>query len=127
MNLDLKGKSALVCGSTQGIGRAAALELASLGATVILLARDENKLVGTMPCLSNHAGQQHAYVIADFNFPEQVKNAVGTISKPVHILVNNTGGPPPGQAIDSSPEAFVHAFNSHLLCNHILVQALIDR
>jgi 3-oxoacyl-[acyl-carrier protein] reductase len=40
--------------------------------------------------------------------------------------VNNTGGPPPGQAIDSSPDAFVHAFTSHLLCNHILVQALID-
>jgi 3-oxoacyl-[acyl-carrier protein] reductase len=126
MNLDLKGKSALVCGSTQGIGRAAALELASLGATVILLARDENKLVGTMPCLSNHAGQKHAYVIADFNFPEQVKNAVDAISKPVHILVNNTGGPPPGQAIDSSPEAFTHAFTNHLLCNHILVQALVD-
>ena len=126
MNLDLKGKRALVCGSTQGIGRAAAIELASLGATIILLAREESKLVGTIPYLSNHSSQKHAYVIADFNFPEQVRNAVDAIQKPVHILVNNTGGPPPGQAIDSRPELFVQAFSNHLLCNHILVQALVD-
>jgi 3-oxoacyl-[acyl-carrier protein] reductase len=126
MNLDLTGKSALVCGSTQGIGRAAAIELASLGATVILLSRDESRLVGTMPYLSKLAGQKHAYVIADFNFPDQVQNAIDVIRKPVHILVNNTGGPPPGQAIDSKVEDFTQAFSNHLLCNHILVQALVD-
>lgn len=126
MNLDLTGKRALVCGSTQGIGRAAAIEIASLGATVILLARDENKLLETIPHLSNHANQKHAYMMADFDFPDQVQNAVDVIQKPIHILVNNTGGPPPGQAIDSRPEAFVQAFSNHLICNQILVQALID-
>lgn len=126
MNLDLSGKNALVCGSTQGIGRAAAIELAELGATVILMARNESKLVGTLPLLSNRAGQKHAYVIADFNFPDHVKNAVDVIARPVHILINNTGGPPPGQAIDAEPNAFVQAFSNHLLCNHILVQNLVD-
>ena len=125
MNLDLTGKSALVCGSTQGIGRAAAIELASLGASITLLARDEARLVGTLPYLSTHQNQKHNYLIADFNFPEHVKAAAEVLSSPIHILVNNTGGPAPGLAIDSEPNAFVGAFNNHLICNHILVQAVV--
>jgi 3-oxoacyl-[acyl-carrier protein] reductase len=124
MNLDLTGKCALVCGSTQGIGRAAAIELAALGATVTLLARDEAKLVGTLPFLSTSANQKHNYLIADFNFPDQVKNALESIKHPIHILVNNSGGPPPGPALESQTDAFVKAFSNHLVCNHILVQAL---
>ena len=124
MNLDLTGKRALVSGSTQGIGRAAAVELALLGATVTLLARDETRLVGTLPFLSTHAGQEHNYLIANFSFPEQVEQAIKSFEHPVHILVNNTGGPPPGLAIDSPTDAFVQAFSNHLLCNHILVRGL---
>lgn len=126
MNLDLTGKRALVCGSTQGIGRATAIELASLGASVTLLARDEQRLVGTLPFLNTAHHQDHNYLIADFSFPDQLKSALESLQKPMHILINNTGGPPPGQAIDATPEAFVQAFSSHLLCNHILVQSLVE-
>jgi len=125
MNLDLSGKHALVCGSTQGIGKASAIELALLGASVTLLARDETKLTGMLPELSTQATQKHQYLVADFNFPEQLKTALKLVAHPVHILINNTGGPPPGQAMDSTTEAFVQAFSNHLLCNHILVQALV--
>lgn len=126
MNLDLTGKRALVCGSTQGIGKASAIELAKLGASVTLLARDEQKLVGVLAELQSTVHQKHNYLIADFSFPDQLKSALESLQKPIHILINNTGGPPPGQAIDAAPEAFVKAFSNHLLCNHILVQALVE-
>ncbi len=127
MDLSLNGKNALVCGSTQGIGKATAVELASLGATVTLLARDEVKLKLTLQELSSSQGQKHNYVIADFNFPDQVKLAVNELisEKEIYILINNTGGPPTGQAIDSKPEDFLSAINSHLICSQILVQACV--
>jgi 3-oxoacyl-[acyl-carrier protein] reductase len=126
MNLDLTGKRALVCGSTQGIGRASAIELAKLGASITLLARDEQKLVGTLAFLDTSKNQKHNYLIADFSFPDRVKATLEILTKPVHILINNTGGPPPGQAIDASTDEFVKAFTSHLLSNHVLVQSVVD-
>lgn len=125
MNLGLNGKRAVVCGSTQGIGKASAIELALLGASVTLIARDEEKLKGVLRELSSSAGQQHEYVVADFSSPEILKQKVEKYATghAVHILVNNTGGPPGGHAIDAVGEDFVKAFSSHLLCNHILVQA----
>jgi 3-oxoacyl-[acyl-carrier protein] reductase len=63
MNLNLKGKTAVVCGSTQGIGYAAALEIAMLGANVVLVARNEEKLQSTLNTLDTTFGQQHAYLL----------------------------------------------------------------
>ncbi|NBP67922.1 MAG: SDR family oxidoreductase [Cytophagia bacterium] len=128
MNLDLKGKTALVCGSTQGIGKASAIELALLGANVTLVARNEDKLKQCLTELDNTLGQHHQYLVADFEKPDQVKQQVikFTAQHNVHILINNTGGPPAGLAIDAKEEDFVKAFSSHLLCNHILVQACAE-
>jgi 3-oxoacyl-[acyl-carrier protein] reductase len=125
MDLNLKGKRAIVCGSTQGIGKASAIELAQLGATVTLLARDENKLKETLKELPTSQGQNHGYIVADFSFPEKVKAAIEKFiaANEVHILINNTGGPPAGQTIDSKPEDFLTAINAHLICSQILVQA----
>ncbi len=127
MDLNLKGKNALVCGSTQGIGKATAIELATLGATVTLLARDEAKLKSTLEELLSSPGQKHNFVVADFNFPERVKVVIDKLvsEKEIHILINNTGGPPAGQAIDSKPEDFLSAINAHLICGQILVQACV--
>lgn len=127
MNLDLSGKRAIVCGSTQGIGKAAAIELALLGANVTLIARNEEKLKDTASILSTHANQRHEYLVADFNFPDELRLKIGayTASTSVHILVNNTGGPAGGQAIDANTEDYMKAFTAHLLCNQILVQALV--
>lgn len=127
MDLNLKGKVAIVCGSTQGIGKASAIELASLGATVILLARNEEKLKAVLNELPTPAGQQHRFAATDFSFPEKVKPVIEKIcvQTDVHILVNNTGGPPAGQAIDSSPEDFLKAMNAHLISSQILVQACV--
>ncbi len=126
MNLDLQGKRALVGGSTQGIGKASAIELANLGATITLLARNEKSLKETLGELPTPFGQVHNYLIADFNFPDQLKNVVQQFveKNTVHILINNTGGPPAGQAIDATIEDFIKAFTSHLICNQILAQAV---
>lgn len=127
MNLDLSGKRAVVCGSTQGIGKASAIELALLGAHVTLVARDEEKLKSIVQELQVYSGQLHDYLVADFGFPETLKEKIDAYASlnTVHILVNNTGGPAAGPAIDAPPEDFIKAFSSHLLCNQVLTQALV--
>lgn len=131
MDINLKNKAAFVCGSTQGIGKAAAIELANLGASIVLIARNEEALKRTKDELYSEQNQRHDFIVADFSKPDELKIRVEEYLKinasPVHILVNNTGGPPAGRAIDAKPEEFLAAFQTHLICNQILVQALIER
>lgn len=124
MDLNLKGKNALVCGSTQGIGKATALELANLGANVTLLARNEDKLKSVMAELNESQGQTHSYLVADFSNPDHLRSIVENhvSSTPIHILVNNTGGPAGGPIIDAKIDEFTQTFNNHLICNHHLAQ-----
>jgi 3-oxoacyl-[acyl-carrier protein] reductase len=127
MNLDLKGKRAVVCGSTQGIGKASAIELASLGASVTLVARNEEKLKAVLSELDTSKEQKHDYLVADFELPEQLKEKIQSFAQKqvAHILINNTGGPPAGAALDAAPTDFLKAFSAHLICGQILVQALV--
>lgn len=121
MELSLEGKRALVCGSTAGIGKAIAHELAAMGAEVTLLARNEDKLKQEVMQLPSK-GQQHAYLKADFSDLESLEKALLRMEKPIHILINNTGGPPGGPITEAKLEEFQAAFSMHLLCNHLLVQ-----
>jgi 3-oxoacyl-[acyl-carrier protein] reductase len=127
MNLSLVGKNALVCGSSKGIGKASALELAALGATVTLVSRSSEAMKGILHELNHEAGQRHDFLIADFSDSTDLKKKIDRLvmSKPIHILVNNTGGPPGGPIVDAKTEEFVQAFHNHLICNHILTQAVI--
>jgi 3-oxoacyl-[acyl-carrier protein] reductase len=127
MNLSLEGRSAIVCGSTQGIGLAIAEELALLGAHCTLLARNEERLKIVVKQLNKDRGQRHSYLVADFTRPDEVKKIVSKYvhDKPVHILINNTGGPPGGPITEATEQAFLDAFNQHLVCNHILASAVI--
>ena len=127
MNLDLSGKTAVVCGSTQGLGLASAKELALLGCRVILMARNEEVLKAVVKELDVSKGQEHGYLVADFTEPEAVKKAIQsfTESNTVHILVNNTGGPAGGPALNASAEDFLKGFNAHLINNHQLTQAVV--
>ncbi|MGB8191263.1 MAG: SDR family oxidoreductase [Chitinophagaceae bacterium] len=127
MNLSLDGKTALVCGSTQGIGLAIAEELALLGANCILLARNETALQEALVKLDTSNRQLHTYAVADFNNPEQVRSVAENLveTNAVHILINNTGGPPAGPIAQAITEEFLIAFNQHLICNHILAKVVI--
>ena len=92
MNLDLSGKTAIVCGSTQGLGYASAVELALLGANIILMARNEEKLIATVKTLDVKQAQTHEYIVADFTNTQNVKTAIETFTaskRTAHILVNN--------------------------------------
>ena len=127
MNLDLTNKTALVCGSTQGLGYASAVELAFLGCDVVLMARNEDKLKEAVKTLDSSKGQQHQYLVADFTDIDTVKATVDTFIKnnTVHILVNNTGGPAGGAALTADAADFLTAFNNHLINNHHLTQAVV--
>jgi len=133
----LSGKRALVCGGTQGIGRACAFEFARLGAQVTFLARNEESLrrvrdeLETAAAAGTGAGggrAGHDHLRADFGEPESVRAVVARHIErtgPVEILLNNTGGPPAGPIVEASPDAFLSAFSAHLISNQVLAQTLI--
>ena len=127
MRLDLSGKHALACGGSDGIGRAAAIELAQLGANVTLLARREDVLREAVAALPTHDTQRHGFLVADVSLRQALGDAVSALAsdRPVHILVNNTGGPPGGAAHAAGIDAYLDAFNRHLLANHTLLQAVL--
>ncbi|MBN8715830.1 SDR family oxidoreductase [Thermomonas sp.] len=127
MQLDLTGKHALVCGASEGIGRAAALELATLGASVTVLARREDALREVVSRLPRTPGQAHALLAADLADAEALRAAVDALAArtPVHILINNTGGPPGGPAHAAPAAAYLAAFQQHLIAAQTLVQALL--
>ena len=125
MNLSLSGRRAIVCGSTSGIGRACAQLLAERGASVILAARDEEKLISTVNSLD---GDGHSYICADFNEPDILRSkTIDHINKTgvIHILMNNSGGPPGGPLIEANTDEFEIAFKRHVISSHILTQAVV--
>ena len=128
MNLNLSGKNALVCGSSKGIGKAAAIELASLGANVTLVSRSADKMADIIRELDNsYEGQDHDFLMADFTNQDDLRRKILalTATKTIHILINNTGGPPAGPIVEADEAAFLQAFNNHLICNHLLTQAVL--
>ncbi|MCP9767481.1 SDR family oxidoreductase [Lacihabitans sp. LS3-19] len=128
MNLNLENKTALVCGSTQGIGWATAIELAELGANIVLMARNEESLKNRTEELPKAKNQSHQYLVADFTSNDNVKTVISSFiasGNKIDILINNTGGPAGGAIIDESPEKFQEVFNQHLINNQILTQAVV--
>lgn len=127
MNLSLLNKNALVGGASAGIGQSVAIELASLGASVTLVARTESTLQAAVASLDVSQGQQHGYIVADFDDSQILLTKVSELllRQPVHILVNNTGGPPGGPILGAKPEDFLRAYHNHLICNQLLAQAVL--
>jgi 3-oxoacyl-[acyl-carrier protein] reductase len=127
MNLDLKGKNALVCGSSSGIGKASAIELSRLGANVTLLARNAEALSAALETLDRSRGQEHGFIIADTSKHEELEYKIKGLTgmQSIHILINNTGGPPAGPIVSADAAAFKAAFDQHLLANHLITQLVV--
>ena len=128
MNLSLEGKNAVVCGSSQGIGYAIADELALMGANCILLARNKELLEGAIGKLDTTLRQTHSFHVVDFNNQEATRNLIQGIvaERPIHILINNSGGPAAGPITEATEEQFLNTFNQHLITNHILTKAVME-
>src|SRR5690606_22820213 len=126
MNLNLNTKTALVYGSTAGIGKATAIALAAEGVHVTLMARNEDKLKAILAEIPNP--ENHNYIVADFSNPEELKTRVNDYilnHQGFHILINNTGGPKSGALHSAGLDEFTDAFKMHIICNQILVQATL--
>lgn len=125
---DLAGRVALVGGGSQGIGRAAAELLAQLGATVVLMARNQASLQAAVDQLPTPAGQTHSYLVADAANAQSHQNALEqhlAQHPTTHVLINNAGGPPPGAIRSATPASLQAALDLHLFANHRLAQALV--
>ena len=128
MDVTLKNRNALVCGSTQGIGKAVAIELASLGARITLFARNEVKLRHVLNELPVQDNQPHDFLVADFNDTDTVLYKISQYLLDhhiFHILVNNTGGPAAGLALDADESEFLQGFKAHLINSQNLTKILV--
>jgi 3-oxoacyl-[acyl-carrier protein] reductase len=128
MQIDLTGKTALVCGSSQGIGKAIALQLAQAGARIILLARNPSSLETVLAELNTiQAQNEHTFFVADFSDNQRVEEVAEEIasSYEIDILINNTGGPAAGPAHTAALTDYLRAFENHLINNQILTQAFL--
>ena len=126
MNLDLKNRNALVGGASEGLGLATAIELSLLGANVSLVSRDINKLKAALEKLDVSKDQNHQIIQADYSIPEEaVKTILSQLPKPIHILVNNSGGPPAGSVTELSAEDYQKGFDMHFKTTHNLVNELL--
>ena len=130
MNLNLSNKNALVGGSSKGIGRAVAVEMAALGANVTLIARSADKLAVVLATLDTSKGQKHDFLVLDYSNAEKVQQTVANYmkdnDKTFHILINNTGGPASGLITEAKVSEFLQAYNNHLVCSHLLSQTVLE-
>jgi 3-oxoacyl-[acyl-carrier protein] reductase len=113
MDIDLKGKKALVGGSSGGIGRAIAFQLAESGASVTLMSRSEEKLKDIISDLPTTQGQSHQYLVVDFNDFDVYKKIISNYfeNNTVDILVNNTQGPAAGNTLEKNVPDYQEAFD----------------
>jgi 3-oxoacyl-[acyl-carrier protein] reductase len=126
MELPLQGKRAIVGGASQGIGRGCAEALAADGAVVTVLSRSTGALAAVAAELPRPGGQEHGFVAVDFAHLDAVAAAAAAVAAegPVHILVNNTGGPPPGPLREADPDDLGDAFAMHVLAYQTWVAAV---
>lgn len=124
----LSGHRALVGGASQGIGRACAVELARLGASVTAMARDEAALREVVSQLDTQADQKHGLLSVDFTDPAGLQAKVAAHVRdagPITVLVNNTGGPPSGPLTEATADALRSGFSNHVVCFQLLAQTLL--
>ncbi len=113
MNISLVGKKAMIGGSSRGIGRAIAQQLAASGASVTVMARSEDKLDALVSSLPTNNGQKHQYLVVDYSNFEAYKKIITTFfeTNSVDILVNNTQGPAAGGALEKKVDDYQEAFD----------------
>ena len=127
MDTGLKGRAALVCGASRGIGLACARALADEGCRVVLVARSEELLQAEAEALKRQGAEAQA-IAFDLSRIEELpalSERAAAIWGGIDILVNNTGGPPAGEPLSFGPEAWLAAFRQTFLSAEVLTRALV--
>jgi len=125
MDLRIRGRSAIVCGASAGLGRATALALAREGVSVVVAARTEDRLRKTADEIASETGANVRPVAADITTEEGRAAVLKTCPEP-DILINNAGGPPPGDFRTWTREDWLKAIDANMLSAIFLIQATID-
>ncbi|MES0885251.1 SDR family oxidoreductase [Roseibium sp. SCP14] len=125
MDLGIKGKRALVCGASKGLGRACANALAEAGVDLVINSRTEEQLAQAAREIAETYGVSVETVAGDISDDDVRKQAVATAG-PVDILVNNAGGPPTGDFRDWDEDVWLKALKSNMLTQIFLIRETVD-
>jgi 3-oxoacyl-[acyl-carrier protein] reductase len=124
VDIGLQKRHAVVCGASKGLGYACAEALAREGANVTLVARHETELRAAAQRLRESCGAQVDVIVADVS-TQAGRALIVSQAKNVDILINNAGGPPPGQYTDWSHENWIAALEANMLSGIFLIQAFL--
>ncbi|HRG31888.1 MAG: SDR family oxidoreductase [Saprospiraceae bacterium] len=129
IQIDLAGKNALICGASKGIGRAIAIQMANAGASIMAVSRNQIELSQLVSELPKSDNQVHSAICADLSNLEELSIIMSKLAneKNIHIVVNNTGGPPSGPLSKAPIESLQSAFLQHVLANQIILSMFVDR
>jgi len=125
MDLGIKGKSALVCAASKGLGKGCALALAREGVNLVITARGKEALEATAEEIRKATGAKVVAVAGDITTAEGRAQALAACPNP-DILVNNAGGPPPGDFRNWSREDWIKAIDANMLTPIELIKATVD-
>tara|TARA_B100000579_G_C22844946_1_gene863768 strand:- start:129 stop:908 length:780 start_codon:yes stop_codon:yes gene_type:complete len=124
MDLGLKGKKAIVCASSKGLGKSCAKSLLEEGVEVIINSRSEENLDNAFNELSEIAGAKISKVVSDLNCKEGQEMLISSCPE-ADILITNNGGPPPGNFLDFNEKDWISAYNSNFISAINLIQAVV--
>jgi 3-oxoacyl-[acyl-carrier protein] reductase len=124
VDIGLQNRHAVVCGASKGLGYACAEALAREGASVTLVARNETELAAAAKRLRESYAAQVDVIVADVS-TQSGRALIVSQAKNVDILINNAGGPPPGQYTDWSHENWIAALEANMLSGIFLIQAFL--
>ena len=125
MDLGIRGRKALVCAASKGLGRACAFSLAKEGVDVTIVARTREPLEKTAEEIRAATGVTVSAVATDITTPEGRRLALDACPQP-DILVNNAGGPPPGDFRDWTRDDWIKALDANMLTPIELMKATVD-
>ena len=125
MELGIAGRKALVCASSKGLGRGCAMSLAREGVEVTIVARTPGPLEATAEDIRAAAAVAVTAVAADITTDDGRARALEACPRP-DILINNAGGPPPGDFRDWGRDEWIAALEANMLTAFFLIKATVD-
>jgi 3-oxoacyl-[acyl-carrier protein] reductase len=125
MDMGIKGRNALVCAASKGLGKGCAVSLAREGVNLVITARGKEALEATAEEIRKESGVKVTTVVGDITTPEGRAQALAACPQ-VDILVNNAGGPPPGDFRQWGRDEWIKALDANMLTPIELIKTTID-